>query len=482
MKKNNKDNSDVCFYNAVTLANKISSRDLSSKEVMSFFFKQISTYNPQINAICTQIPESQALKLADQADQAIFKGKKLGPLHGLPIAVKDLSLTQGIRTTFGSLAFEDYIPAQDSLLVQRLKKAGAIVIGKTNTPEFGAGSNTFNKVFGVTKNPYDLSKTAGGSSGGAAAALATGMLPLADGSDMGGSLRNPAAFCNVVGFRPSLGRVPTWPNAMSWYNRLGVEGPMARNVKDCALLLSAISGPDPRDPMSIQDTGEQFLQSLDCDSKGVRIGWTPDLGILPVEKEIVNVCQAALSSFVEAGCDVDNAHPDLEGATDIFKVLRANFYATLGKTISPEKNLLLKDTVKGNMELGFTLSADDISKAEIHRTQLTLRFLSFFEKYDFLVLPTTQVQPFDHTIEWIKDIEGVSLTNYIDWMSICSIITLFGLPAISIPCGFTKQGLPVGLQIVGKPRADLDVLRIAHSFESITQWNLKRPPLINQDN
>jgi len=473
--KNNIIDNDICFTDARLLANKIACGELSSKQVMSAFLQQISQLNPQINAICTQIPEHEALHLAEQADETVIKGSKLGPLHGLPIAVKDLMLTKGIRTTFGSLAFEHQIPVEDSLLVKRLKKAGAIIVGKTNLPEFGAGSNTFNKIFGTTKNPYNLDKTAGGSSGGAAAALAAGMLPLADGSDMGGSLRNPAAYCNVVGFRPSIGRVPAWPNAMSWYNRLGTEGPMARNVKDCALLLSAIAGPDPRDPWSIHESGERFLQSLDVDVKGWRIGWTPDLGILPVEKAVINTCEAALLNFEVAGCHIEHEHPDLSGAMDIFKVLRANFYAAQVKSIPRGKYQLLKDTVKGNIALGKSLSADDISNAEIHRTQLTQRFLTFFEKYDFLILPTTQVQPFDHSIEWVNEIEGVKLSDYIDWMSICCMITPFGLPAISVPCGFTDQGLPVGLQIVGKPRADFEVLQLANAFESLTKWYLKHP-------
>lgn len=471
---------DGCFAGAGLLAAQIANKELSSKEVMSFFLKQINIYNPQINAICTQIPEEEAFRLAEQADEATLKGVNLGPLHGLPIAVKDLSLTKDIRTTFGSLAFEDHIPDQDSLLVQRLKAAGAIIIGKTNTPEFGTGSNTFNKIFGVTRNPYNLEKTVGGSSGGAAAALATGMLPIADGSDMGGSLRNPAAFCNVVGFRPSYGRVPCWPNKTAWHNRLGVEGPMARNVKDCALLLSVLAGPDPRDPLSIHETGAQFRGALDSDLAGIRMGWSADLGILPVEKAVVQTCQTALKGFEEAGCKIDHAYPDLVGAMDVFKILRASHYAALSKTIPRGKYALLKDTVRGNMELGLGLSVDDLNEAEIRRTVLAVKFLDFFEKYDFLVLPATQVQPFDHTTEWVDKIDGVTLTNYLDWMSICCIITLFGLPAISVPGGFTDKGLPVGLQIVGRPRADLDVLKIAYAFETITQYYLKRPPVINQ--
>ena len=267
----------------------LASGTVSSREAMALCLSRIEQCNPNINAVCTLLPEEDALHLADKADEHRSSGSTLGPLYGLPMAVKDLSETRGIRTTMGSRIFADNIPDRDSLLVQRLKNAGALIIGKTNTPEFGTGSNTYNDIFGSTKNPYNLTKTAGGSSGGAAAALASGMFALADGSDMGGSLRNPAAFCNVVGFRPSMGRVPHWPAAMSWQTRLGIEGPMARNVEDCALLLSVLAGPDERDPLSIQEDPAVFRQPLGYDFQNCQIGWTADLGFLPVEKEVVNI-------------------------------------------------------------------------------------------------------------------------------------------------------------------------------------------------
>lgn len=466
---------ELCFTDATVLAQRIAGKEISAREVMQAFLQQIDTFNPSINAVCTRIPEENALELADRADLMVSKGEPLGPLHGLPIAVKDLALTKGVRTTFGSLAFADHVPEQDSLIVERLKQAGAIIIGKTNTPEFGAGSNTFNSVFGVTANPYNLDKTAGGSSGGAAAALAAGMLPIADGSDMGGSLRNPAAFCNVVGLRPSLGRVPTWPNPMLWHNRLGVEGPMARNVSDCALLLSVLAGPDPRDPLSIQESGEGFRQSLAHDFKGARIAWTPNLGSLPVEKAVIEVCESSLTSFTDIGFEVEPACPDLQGAMDLFKILRASFYAQACGNLLKEHRDLLKDTLVENIELGLGLSSIDVTAADAQRSLLYHNLLAFFEHYDFLVLPTTQVQPFDHRIEWVREIEGTKLHNYLDWMSICCIISIFGLPAISVPCGFTPQGLPVGLQIVGKPQADLDLLRAAYAYEQATGWAQKRP-------
>jgi len=469
---------DLLVYTAARqLAGDLASGNLSARELMSAYLDRITACNPIVNAICTLLPENQALQLADAADQHRLAGKTLGPLHGLPIAIKDLSATRGMRTTLGSPIFAEHIPEEDSLLVQRLRAAGALVIGKTNTPEFGTGSHTYNPVFGVTRNPYDIGKTAGGSSGGAAAALACGMLPLADGSDMGGSLRNPAAFCNVVGLRPSLGRVPAWPNAMAWQSRLGVEGPMARNVEDCALLLSVLAGPDDRDPFSIQESPQQFRQTLHHDFVNARIGWTPDLGILPVEREIAEICAGTLPHWEACGFKVEAACPNLAGAMDIFKVLRASYYAQFGSALLAAHRESMKDTVIQNIETGMKLSAADITAADARRTILFVKVLQFFETHDFLLLPSTQVQPFAVETEWVNEIEGQGLPSYLDWMSICCIITVFGLPAISVPCGFTRAGLPVGIQIVGKPRADLAVLRAAHALEQATGHGMRRPPL-----
>jgi amidase len=451
--------------------------EVSAREIMLAYLERISACNPTVNAICTLIPECEALALADAADAARARGDSLGALHGLPMAVKDLSPTAGIRTTMGSRIFADHVPAEDSLMVQRLKAAGALVIGKTNTPEFGTGSQTFNAVFGTTNNPWDPAKTVGGSSGGAAAALACSMVPLADGSDMGGSLRNPAAFCNVVGLRPSLGRVPHWPNAMAWQSRLGVEGPMARDVADCALLLSVLSGPDERDPLSIHESGEQFLQPLEHDFAGGRLGWTPDLGFLPVEREVVEVCAATLARWEDLGFTVEHGHPDLRGAMDVFRTLRGSFYAQFGAPLLEQHRSLMKDTVVENIEAGLRLTSIDVTGADAVRTQLYQHVLRFFRDHDFLILPATQVQPFDRDIEWVRSIEGVELTSYLDWMAICCVISVFGLPAISVPCGFTRSGLPVGLQIVGRPRDDLGVLRAAYALDQATGYCQQRPPL-----
>lgn len=459
------------------LANSIASGELTAREVMNAFYQRIEACNPKVNAICTLLDQAQALALADAADRDRSAGSTLGPLHGLPMAVKDLSATAGMRTTMGSPIFADHIPDEDSLLVQRLKQAGALVIGKTNTPEFGTGSHTFNPLFGITRNPYDLGRSAGGSSGGAAAALASGMLPLADGSDMGGSLRNPAAFCNIVGLRPSLGRVPAWPNTMAWQSRLGVEGPMGRNVSDVALLLSVLAGPDERDPLSIQEDPAQFRQDLNYDFTGAVMGWTPDLGGLPVEGEVAEVCASMLATVADCGFQVQAACPDLCGAMDAFKVLRASFYAQFGGDLLAAHRDKMKDTVIENIEAGLCLSATDITAADALRTRLYANVLQFFEDHDFLLLPTTQVQPFPVETEWVTEIEGQAQSSYLDWMSSCCIISTFGLPAISVPCGFTRSGLPVGIQIVGKPRADLSVLRAAYALEQATGFASRHPQL-----
>ena len=293
--------SEICFMTATEMAERIRRRDLSAREVMEAHLAQIERVNPVVNAIVTRVPDDEALALADAADAALARGEDVGPLHGLPIAHKDLEETKGLRTTFGSPIYRDYVPDHDTLLVERLKRAGALTIGKTNVPEFGAGSQTFNPIFGPTRNPYDTTKTCGGSSGGAAVALACGMIPIADGSDTGGSLRNPGNFNNVVGFRPSAGRVPTWPAAMGW-SMLGVKGPMARTVADVALMLSAIAGPDPRSPISLPEPGSFFARPLERDFRGVRIAWCPDLGGLPVDPRVTAVLESQRQTFSDLGC------------------------------------------------------------------------------------------------------------------------------------------------------------------------------------
>jgi amidase len=464
----------LAYASAVELTGRLRAGELSAEELMRSTLDRIDLVNPGLHAIVTLCRE-RALSAARDADARRLAGEALGPLHGLPIAHKDLVSTAGIRTTFGSTLFRDNVPGTDDLIVARLREAGAIALGKTNTPEFGAGSQTFNEVFGETRNPYDPSKTCGGSSGGAAVALASGMLPIADGSDMGGSLRNPASFCNVVGFRPSPGRVPDYPKNRAW-ETLSVLGPMARSVEDCALLLSAMAGPDPRCPISLGDRGERFREPLGRDFEGVRVAWSSDFGGLPVDRRVVGALEAERSVFEDLGCRIDPALPDFSDAHEIFQVLRAwSFFlgfASAGTRVLDQ----LKDTIVWNIEKGRKLSGEEIGAAEAKRTRLYHRVREFMRDHEFLLLPVSQVPPFEIERRYVPEIEGVAMQSYIDWMKSCYFITLTGHPAISVPCGFTDQGLPVGIQIVGRHNDDFGVLQLAHAFEQANQAGKRRPP------
>jgi amidase len=467
---------EICFMDATELARQLKSRALSAVDVMQACLAQIARINPAVNAICTIVDHGTLLEQARAADRRLASSREVGPLHGFPHAVKDLVPPAGIRTTFGSPIYRDYVPADDGLIVRRLKEAGAIIIGKTNTPEFGAGSQTFNAVFGATRNPYDPTRTCGGSSGGAAVSVACGMTPLADGSDLGGSLRNPASFCGVVGFRPSIGRVPAWPQAQPWTS-MSVDGPIARSTRDIALLMSVLSGPDPRSPIAIDEPGSVFLGSLHRDFTDVRIAWSRRLGRYPVEPIVTAVCEAARRLFTELGCIVEEEEPDFAGADEIFQTLRAWAFAQDRGDDFRRHRDLMKDTVVWNTEQGLKLSGADVARAEVGRAALYQRVREFLERYEFLVLPVSQVAPFPIDVEWVRAIDGVTMKTYVDWMATCYAITLTGLPAISVPCGLTPGGLPIGLQIVGRRHCDVDVLRLAHAFEQRTGLAGRRPPL-----
>jgi amidase len=465
--------SSLIYSSAVSLARRIRSGELSALDVVRAHIERIEAVNPALNAIVTFLPE-RALAAAKAADERQARGEPLGPVHGLPIAHKDLVMTAGIRSTMGSKLLEHHVPKHDDLIVERIRNAGAICVGKTNTPEFGAGSQTFNEVFGETRNPYDPTKTCGGSSGGAAVALAAGMLPIADGSDMGGSLRNPASFCNVVGMRGSPGRVPVYPAQMGWSD-LSVLGPMARNVEDVALLSRAMAGHDPRSPIAIRESGEVFAQPLARDFAGTRIGWSRDLGGLPVDPRVTTALEARRDVFGELGCVVADAEPDWTGADEIFKVLRAwSFAVRLGAT-GEAGFQHFKDTVRWNVEQGQRLTAQQIGEAEVARTRLYQRTREFMETYEFLVLPVSQVPPFPIEERWVREIDGVAMESYIDWMKSCYFITLTGHPAISVPCGFTPEGLPVGIQIVGRHQDDWGTLQLAYAFEQATGTAQRHP-------
>jgi amidase len=459
-------NDDICFQPAATLAKLIRARKLSATEVVKAFIAQIERVNPKVNAIVTFVPEA-ALKAAKKADRK-------SRYAGLPIAYKDLMPTKGIRTTFGSLVFEKNIPAEDGALVERLSAAGVVTLGKTNTPEFGAGSQTFNKVFGATRNPYDLTKTCGGSSGGAAAAVASGMLPFADGGDLAASLRNPGNYCNVVGFRPTPGRVSAYPESNVW-NTLSTLGPITRTVSDCAFLMSGMAGPDPRAPTTIAEPGEIFLKSLNKTFKKTRIAWSRDLGGLPMEPDVLSVFDSQKSIFKNLGCVIEEAEPDFAGATESFETLRAvGFFHKVGPLMKKHKDKL-KDTVIWNVEEGRRRSAEDVARAEVLRSGLFHRMRKFLNTYDFLVCPVNQLPPYPVTTEWPREVAGVKMTNYLDWMKSCYYITITSHPAISVPAGFTKENLPVGIQIVGRYRDDFGVLQLAHAFEQANPAWKRRP-------
>jgi len=467
---------DICFTSARKLASLVHSRKLSATEVMKAFIAQTERVNPKVNAIVTFLPEA-ALSAAKRFDRN-FKANKSRPLAGLPIAYKDNVPTKGIRTTSGSPIYKDHVPTQDHLIVERLTAAGAITLGKTNLPEFAAGSHTFNVVFGATLNPYDLGRSAGGSSGGAAAAVASGMLPFADGGDLAASLRNPGNFCNVVGFRPTPGRVPHWPAPNAW-NTLGVLGPIARTVSDTAFLLSAMAGPDRRAPTSIAEPGKVFASSLSRSFKKTRIAWSKNLGGLPVDPRVTTVLEEQVKVFKNLGCIVEEAEPDFSGATEAFETLRAvAFVQNYGELVKTRRGDV-KDTIIWNVAQGLKLTPEQIARADALRTALYQRMRAFLERYEFLLCPVNQVVPFPADMEYPKLIDGVRMDNYLDWMKSCYYITITSHPAISVPAGFTGDAvpLPVGLQIVGRYRDDFGVLQLAHAFEQETGVWRQRPPI-----
>jgi amidase len=467
--------SSVCFMSTVEMARLIRAKKLSAREALAEHLKQIERVNPKVNAIVTLVPEMAAAAAA-KADEVQAHKATLGPLHGLPVAHKDLLETKGIRTTFGSPLYKNNIPTADDIVVERIRRAGAITIGKTNTPEFGAGSQTFNRVFGATHNPYDLTKTCGGSSGGAAVALACGLTPVATGSDTGGSLRNPAAFCNVVGFRPSVGRVPN-PNAAFAWSTLSTSGCLGRSVADLAFVLSTIAGPDSRAPLSINEPGERFARPLDRSFKGVRVAWFKDLGGVPFDPRIRDVVDAHRKTFESLGCTVEQVEPDFAGAELAFRMLRAwNSANTYGERLK-EHPEAFKDTLAGEIEEGLRLTGTEVARAETAHGQLWRRFQAFLEKYEYFVLPTTQLPAFDINTPYPTEIAGVKFDNYIDWMKSCWYISATGNPAASVPGGFTSEGLPVGVQIVGRNKEDFGVLQMAHAFEEATGFGKKRPAI-----
>jgi len=465
----------LVFRSARQLASDIQARTLSAREVMQAHLDQIAAVNPKVNAIVSLLDPDQALALADEADRT---GSHPGrPLHGLPIAFKDLEDAVGFPNTSGSPLFRDFYPEHDSVIVERLRAAGVIPIGKTNVPEFGLGSHTYNPVFGPTRNPWNPDRTAGGSSGGAAVALATGMLPLADGSDMGGSLRNPGNFNNVVGFRPSPGLVPKCPSAAPWLP-LSVKGPLARSVDDLGFFLSAMAGFDARDQLSYESEASAFADPLVMNTKGLRIAWCPDLGGLPVEPAVRDVVNGARPAFEAIGCDIDEAVPDLTDADRIFKDLRAFSLTGMAPLVAEHREQFKPEAI-WNIESGLALSAEAVQRAMADQAALFERVGNFMATYDAFVCVVNQVSPFPVNTPWPKQVDGVEMETYIDWMKSAYFVTVTRLPAISIPAGFTPDGLPVGIQIVGRYRGDLALLKLAKAVETALALPATRPPVLD---
>jgi amidase len=465
---------ELCFLSARALAQQIRERRVSCREVMGAFLKQIERLNPSINAIVAKLDDQSCLALADAADRAVARGDALGPLHGLPIAFKDLEAAVGFPFTRGSPIFKDVMPAEDTVVVERLRRAGAIAIGKTNVPEFGMGSHTYNKVYGTTRNPYDLSKTAGGSSGGAGAAIAAGMLPLADGGDLGGSLRNPANFNNIVALRPTVGLVPMAPVPLPFVG-VAVKGPMARSVSDAGLMLSVLAGADGRDPSCYPSTPAIFGRSLARDCRGVRVAWAPDLGGLPLDPRVRAVLDSRRQVFEDLGCIVEDACPDLGHVDEIFLTLRAWSSWNVNGALLAEHRGEMKPEAVWDIEAGARLTGTDVARALMRHGALLERVRRFQERHEFIVCAVNQVPPFDAILDWPKSIDGVAMENYVAWMKSAYWISTTCRPAASVPAGFTPEGLPVGIQIVGRHRDDVGVLRMAYAFEAATGVGLRRP-------
>ena len=468
---------ELCWKPARDLAHLIRQKDVSPVEVTEAILARIERVNPRINAYCT-VAADQARAAAREAEAAVRRGDRLGPLHGVPYSLKDLTPTKGIRTTMGSKIFEHNVPEEDAILVERLRAAGAILTGKTNTPEFGCKPFTDNRVFGATCNPWATDRSSGGSSGGAAAAVATGLGPLAEGSDLAGSIRHPAAWCGVVGFKPSQGRIARYPNQASW-NAMSLNGPITRTVADAALMFAAMVGPDDRDPLALPYTGEDWAGVTDSASiRGLRVAWTPDLGgAAAVDPEVAAVCETAAAAFSELGCAVENTSPEIGNILEPFMALNASVrIATVGKYLDQWREQMDPFLVR-RLELGRSLTPDQIGQAEVARSAYHQRLRRFFEKHDLLVLPTTATAATPLDALKPKEIAGRPVGDHLDMLLLTLAFNFSAYPAISVPGGQTRDGLPVGLQIAGGWRQDALVLRAAAAFEAARPWDARRPPL-----
>jgi amidase len=476
--------SDIVMMDAVSLASAIRSRQVSCLEVMTSYLNHIETINPHVNAIVALQEPRALLAQSRERDSQLARGEWMGPLHGFPHAVKELAAVKGIKTTKGSPLLKDFVPSTDSVMVERLRRAGAIFIGKTNTPEFGLGSHTYNPVYGLTRNAYDQSRSAGGSSGGAAVSLALRMLPLADGSDYGGSLRNPAGWNNVLGFRTSHGLVPADDRDL-WLPPMGVIGPMARNVADLAMLLAIQVGYDDRVPLSMAGDGAIFRESLERDFRGKRIAWVGDFqGYLPFENGVLEVCEEALKTFETLGCTVEKAQPDypVDSVWRAWVKLRAwqSGASLLMYYNDPTTRALLKPEAIFEVESAHKLTALDIAAASAVRTEWYEAVRRFFKTYDYFIVPTAQVFPFDVDSHWPREIADQKMETYHEWMKGVVLITMSGCPALAVPAGFSNQGLSIGIQIVGPNRAELSCLQLAYGYDMANRSTTRLPTLLKQ--
>lgn len=473
---------EITRMGAVALAAAIRKKALSSREVMTAHLDQIDRLNPRFNAIVSRVDRAALMASAAMADEEAAAGRFRGVLHGFPHAVKDTAATRGIASTQGSPLLKDNIPKADSLVVGRMREAGALFIGKSNVPEFALGSHSYNPLFGVTRNAFDPRKSAGGSTGGGAVALALEMIPLADGSDFGGSLRNPAGWNNIFGFRPSWGRVPSIPNSDLFWQNFATSGPMGRSVADLAMLFAVQAGPDPRAPFALPDDPKQFAAPLARDWKGKRIGWLGDLGgALPMEAGIMETCEKALDAFRAIGMTVEAARL-AEPAAAMWDTARTLRHWSVGADLQgfyddPAKRAMLKPEAIWEVEGGMKLTAPQLAKASEGRTRIFEAFRTLFERHDFLVLPTAQVFPFDVETHWPQEIAGVKMDSYHRWMEVTLPATMAGLPVLAAPAGFGGANrLPIGLQIIGPRLADLAVLQVGHAYQQASPWIARNRP------
>jgi amidase len=467
--------SDLCLLSARELIRLMRTRHVSAREVMAAHLDRINRINPAVNAIVARRSDEECLQLADRADAQLASGVEVGPLHGLPVAFKDTEPAVGFVCTQGSPIFRDALPAADSILVERLRRAGVIPIGKTNVPEFAMGSHTYNRVYGATRNPYDLSKSAGGSTGGGAAAVTAGLLPFADGSDLGGSLRNPASFNNVVGLRPSVGLVPLGPGSLPY--GFGVKGPVARTVEDAAVVLSVMAGADPRDPAIYPSDPAALANVRERDFAGVRVAWCPDLGGLPLDRQTREVLESTRAHFTNLGCVVEDACPDLSEADDVFLTIRRwRSWHTLGPLLTAHADAIKPEALE-EIEAGARLSGADIAGAMARQVELMSQMWRFQQRYAFLICTVSQVPPFAVDLTWPREVDGVRMDSYVSWMKSAYLISATWCPAISMPAGFTTAGLPVGVQLVGRYREDAALLSFARAFEQAVPVGKIRPLL-----